>query len=86
MDATLIAAAPSTKNKAGKRDPEMRQSRKGNQWYFGMKVHIGADARSGLVHTAGATTGSVHDAKVFANLIREDGRAVYGDKAYASEK
>ena len=86
MDATLIAASPSTKNKAQKRDPEMRQSKKGNQWYFGMKAHIGVDAESGLVHTAGVTTGSVHDAKVMDNLIREDDVAVYGDKAYASEK
>lgn len=86
IDATLIAASPSTKNKEQKRDPEMRQSKKGNQWYFGMKVHIGTDAESGLVHTAGATAGSVHDAKVFDCLIREDDRAVYGDKAYASEK
>lgn len=86
VDATLIAASPSTKNKENKRDPEMRQSKKGNQWYFGMKAHIGADVESGLVHTAGVTAGSVHDAKVFADLIREDDRAVYGDKAYASEK
>jgi len=86
VDATLIAASPSTKNKEQKRDPEMRSSKKGNQWYFGMKVHIGADAESGLVHTSGVTAGSVHDAKVFSNLVREDDRAVYGDKAYASEK
>ena len=86
VDATLIAASPSTKNKEQKRDPDMRQSKKGNQWYFGMKVHIGTDAESGLVHTAGATAGSVHDAKVFDELIRDDDRAVYGDKAYASEK
>ena len=59
LDATLIAASPSTKNAAGKRDPEMTQSKKGNQWHFGMKTHIGVDARSGLVHTAGVTTGSV---------------------------
>lgn len=85
MDATLIAASPSTKNKAGKRDPEMSSSKKGNQWYFGMKAHIGADAESGLVHTAGVTTGRVHDAKVMHNLIREDDTAVYGDKGYASE-
>ena len=64
VDATLIAASPSTKNEAQKRDPEMRSSKKGNQWYFGMKAHIGVDAKSGLVHTAGVTTGSVHDAKV----------------------
>lgn len=86
MDATLIAASPSTKNKAGRRDPEMTQSKKGNQWYFGMKAHIGVDARSGLVHTAGVTTGSVHDAKVMDNLIREDDRAVFADKGYVNEK
>src|SRR5262249_15381207 len=50
------------KNAAGQRDPEMRSSKKGNQWHFGMKAHIGVDARSGLVHTAGVTSGSVHDA------------------------
>jgi IS5 family transposase len=86
VDATLIAASPSTKNKEGKRDPEMRSSKKGNQWYFGMKAHIGVDAKSGLVHTAGVTGGSVHDAKVMADLIREDDRAVYGDKGYASDE
>ncbi len=86
MDATLIAASPSTKNKEGRRDPEMSQSKKGNQWYFGMKAHVGVDARSGLVHTAGVTTGKVHDAKVMDNLIREDDRAVFGDKGYVNEK
>jgi len=85
VDATLIAASPSTKNKEGRRDPEMSQSKKGNQWYFGMKAHVGVDAESGLVHTAGVTTGKVHDAKVMDRLIREDDEAVYGDKAYASE-
>src|SRR6476646_7876188 len=86
VDATLIVASPSTKNEAQKRDPEMRSSKKGNQWYFGMKAHIGVDAKSGLVHTAGVTTGSVHDAKVMDNLIREDDRAVYGDKGYANDR
>jgi IS5 family transposase len=86
IDATLIAASPSTKNKAQKRDPEKRSSKKGNQWYFGMKAHIGVDATSGLVHTAGVTTGSVHDTKVMDNLIREDDRAVYGDKGYANDR
>jgi transposase, IS5 family len=85
MDATLIAASPSTKNKSGKRDPEMSQSKKGNQWYFGMKAHIGVDAKSGLVHTVGVTTGKVHDAKVMDELIREDDRAVYGDKGYVND-
>jgi len=85
VDATLIAASPSTKNKEQKRDAEMTQSKKGNQWYFGMKAHVGVDAESGLVHTAGVTTGKVHDAKVMHRLIREDDRAVYGDKGYASD-
>jgi len=86
VDATLIAASPSTKNEARKRDPEMSSSKKGKQWYFGMKAHIGVDAESGLVHTAGVTTGKVHDAKVMANLIREDDTSGYGDKGYASNE
>lgn len=86
MDATLIAAPPSTKNKERKRDPEMSQSKKGNQWYFGMKAHIGVDAKSGLAHTAEMTTGRVHDAKVMDQLIREDDRAVFADKGYVNEK
>ena len=64
VDATLIAASPSTKNEAGKRDPQMHSSKKGNHWYFGMKAHVGVDAISGLVHTAGVTSGNVHDAKM----------------------
>ncbi|WP_442935696.1 transposase [Nitrobacter sp. NHB1] len=59
-----IVESPSTKKKIQKRAPEMRSSKKGNQWYFDMKAHIGIDTTSGLVHTAGVTTGSVHDAKV----------------------
>jgi IS5 family transposase len=58
----------------------------GDQWYFGMKAHIGVDMRSGLVHTAGVTTGRVHDAKVMDTLIREDDCAVFGDKGYVNEK
>jgi IS5 family transposase len=86
VDATLIAASPSTKNRQQKRDPEMSSSKKGNQWYFGMKAHGGVDAESGRVHTAGVTTGKVHDAKVMHRLIREDDRAVYGDKGYANDE
>ena len=78
------AASPSTKNEAGKRDPQMHSSKKGNQWYFGMKAHVGVDAISGLVHTAGVTSGNVHDAKLMDRLIRDDDTAVYGDKGYAS--
>jgi len=85
VDATLIAASPSTKNEAGKRDPQMHSSKKGNQWYFGMKAHLGVDASSGLVHTAGVTSGNVHDAKVMDRLVRDDDTAVYGDKGYASD-
>ena len=85
VDATLIAASPSTKNEAGKRDPQMHSSKKGNQWYFGMKAHVGVDASSGLVHTAGVTSGNVHDAKVMDRLVREDDTAVYGDKGYAND-
>jgi IS5 family transposase len=71
----------STKNAAGQRDPEMRSSKKGN---FGMRAHISVDAGSGLVHTAGVTSGSVHDATVMDRLIRADDTAVYGDKGYSS--
>lgn len=72
MDATLIAASPSTKNIAKQRDPDMSQTKKGNQWYFGMKAHIGVDAKSGLVHTVKTTTAKVHDARMTDDLIRLD--------------
>src|SRR4029078_11909501 len=74
----------STKNEARKRDPQMHSSKKGNQWYFGMKAHVGVDASSGLVHTAGVTSGNVHDAQVMAGVVREDDPAMYGDKGYAN--
>ena len=61
VDATLIAAPTSTKNKDKKRDPEMHSSKKGNQWYFGMKAHIGVDAQSGLVHSVRGTSGHISD-------------------------
>ncbi len=86
MDATLIAASPSTKNEAGKRDPDMSQSKQGNQWYFGMKAHIGVDAKSGLIHTVKTTTGKVHDAKLTDDLIRPDDIIIFGDKGYVSDK
>ena len=62
----------------------MHSSKKGNQWYFGMKAHVGVDAISGLVHTAGVTSGNVLDAMVLERLIRDDDAAIYGDKGYAS--
>lgn len=86
MDATLIAASPSTKNKSARRDPDMSQTKKGNQWYFGMKTHIGVDAKSGLVHTAKTTTAKVHDARMTDDLIRSDDRVIFGDKGYVSDK
>ena len=86
VDATLIAAPPSTKNKDQERDPEMHQSKKGNQWFFGMKVHIGADSRLGLVHSASVTAGNVHDSHEVANLLHGDETRLYGDSAYRGEK
>jgi IS5 family transposase len=71
VDATLIAAPSSTKNADGERDPEMKQSKKGNQWYFGMKAHIGVDADSGLVHTVRGTTGSASERGPCSRRTRE---------------
>lgn len=82
VDATLIAAPPSTKNEAGQRDPEMHQSRKGQQWYFGMKAHIGVDADSGLVHTVVGTAGHVSDVSQAAALLHGDEVLAYGDAGY----
>ena len=82
VDATLIAAPSSTKNEKGERDPEMHQTRKGNQWYFGMKVHIGADAGTGCVHTITATAANVHDVEEAVKLVRKDDDVVYGDSGY----
>lgn len=82
VDATLIAAPPSTKNAEGKRDPEMHQTKKGNQWYFGMKVHTAVDAGTGYVHTITATAANVHEVTEVHKLIREDDEVVYGDSGY----
>jgi IS5 family transposase len=82
IDATLIAAPPSTKNKDGKRDPEMHQSKKGKQWYFGMKAHIGVDAQSGLVHTVIGTAGNVSDITQAQALLHGDETDVFGDAGY----
>ena len=86
VDATLIAAPPSTKNQEQSRDPEMHQSKKGNQWYFGMKLHIGADSHSGLVHSASVTAGNVHDSQELPNLLHGQERRLYGDSAYRGEQ
>ena len=86
VDATLIAAPPSTKNRDQRRDPEMHQSKKGNEWHFGMKLHIGVDSQSGLVHSASVTAGNVHDSQELPNLLRGDETRLYGDSAYRGEK
>jgi IS5 family transposase len=82
VDATLIAAPPSTKNKDGKRDPEMHQSKKGNEWHFGMKAHVGVDAASGLVHTVIGTAGNVADVTQAGSLLHGDESAALGDAGY----
>jgi len=86
VDATLIAAPPSTKNRDQSRDPEMHQSKKGNEWHFGMKVHIGADSHTGLVHSASVTAGNVHDSQELPNLLHGSETRLYGDSAYRGEK
>jgi transposase, IS5 family len=80
--ATLIAAPSSTKNASGERDPEMHQSKKGNQWYFGMKAHIGVDADSGLVHTVRGTAGHVNDVVEANALLHGEETDVFADAGY----
>lgn len=82
VDATLIAAPSSTKNSRGERDPEMHQSKKGNQWFFGMKAHIGVDAESGLVHTVCGTAGNVADVVEGNSLLHGEETEVWGDAGY----
>jgi len=82
VDATLIAAPTSTKNKDKARDPEMHSSKKGNQWYFGMKAHIGADAESGLVHTVRGTSGHVSDIAEANTLLHGEESLAFGDAGY----
>jgi IS5 family transposase len=82
VDATIIHAPPSTKNKDHKRDPDMHQTRKGNQWYFGMKAHIGVDAESGLTHTLTTTAANVGDVVEIDKLLHGKEKAVYADAGY----
>jgi len=85
VDATIIDAPSSTKNKDGERDPEMHQTRKGNQWYFGMKAHIGADSQTKLIHSVATTAANVHDSQLLPDLLHGDETRVYGDSAYAGQ-
>lgn len=86
VDATIIGAPSSTKNADKARDPEMHQTRKGQQWYFGMKLHIGVDSRTGLAHSAVVTAANIHDKHPLPELLHGHERRVYGDSAYASQK
>jgi IS5 family transposase len=83
VDATIINAPSSTKNQTRTRDPEMKQTKKGNQWYFGMKAHVGTETGRGLVHSIKVTNAAVHDSQVMDDLLHGEESAVYGDKAYA---
>ena len=85
VDATLIEAPSSTKNSKGERDPEMHQVRKGKQWHFGMKAHVGVDAETKLVHAVVATAANVNDAKALPQLLHGRETAVWGDQAYQGQ-
>jgi len=82
VDATLIAAPSSTKNADAERDPEMKQTKKGNNYYFGMKAHIGVDAQSGLVHTVSTTSANVHDLHMAGALLHGQEQEVFADAGY----
>lgn len=86
VDATIISAPSSTKNKEGKRDPEMSSTSKHNQWYFGMKAHIGVDVKDGLVHTLETTTAKVHDKQMEESLYHGDEKIFVGDSGYYDQK
>jgi IS5 family transposase len=85
VDATIINAPSSTKNREKTRDKEMHSTKKGNQWYFGMKAHIGTDTGKGLVHSVVVTNAAVHDSQVMDELLHGDEQSIYGDSAYSGE-
>ena len=82
MDASIIEAPSSTKNRAGEREPKMHQTKKGNQWHFGMKVHMGVDADTGLVHSMSTTAANVHDVTDTHNLLHGGETMVWCDAGY----
>jgi IS5 family transposase len=82
VDATIIGAPSSTKNKQGERDPEMHQTAKGKQWYFGMKAHVAVDSRHKLIHTVLASAANVADSLALPHLLRGEETSVWGDQAY----
>ena len=85
VDATIIDAPTSTKNRRKERDPEMHQTKKGQQWYFGMKAHIGVDSRTKLIHSVAATSANVHDSQVLPDLLHGNETRVWGDSAYTGQ-
>jgi len=85
VDATVIHAPSSTKNSKGERDPEMHQTRKGNQWFFGLKAHIGVDAKEGIVHSVATTAASVADGHMLPVLLHGEERKVWGDGGYQGQ-
>lgn len=86
VEATLISAPSSTKNRTKERDPEMHQTKKGNQWYFGMKAHIGVDSQTKLIHSVTATAANVHDSQVLPELLHGQETRVWGDAAYSGQR
>jgi IS5 family transposase len=86
VDATIIAAPSSTKNQDKARDPEMHQTKKGNEWHFGMKLHIGVDSKTGLAHSASVTAANVHDSQQLDTLLHGQETRLYGDSAYGGKK
>ena len=86
VDATIISAPSSTKNRTKERDPEMHQTKKGNQWYFGMKAHIGVDSCTKLIHSVAATAANVHDSQVLPKLLHGQETRVWGDSAYSGQR
>jgi len=85
VDATIVHAPSSTKNARQERDPEMHQTRKGKQWYFGMKAHVGVDSQSKLIHAVVATPANVSDSRVLPDLLHGDETRVWGDQAYRGQ-
>jgi IS5 family transposase len=85
VDATIIQAPSSPKNKTKTRDPEMHQTQKGNQWYFGMKAHVGVDSNTKLIHSVAATPANVHDSQILPDLLHGAETRVWGDSAYAGQ-
>ena len=85
VDATIIHAPSSTKNREQKRDPEMHQTKKGKQWYFGMKAHVGVDSKTKIIHTAVVTAANVADARVLPELLHGEETRVWGDQAYRGQ-